>query len=128
MAAKKYISGSVLVREGERSNVIFILLSGCIGVFKGAMKISEFSEKGVVLGEMSSILGEKRTATLKAIEDSFVIELSTGVDQLISEYPDITKKIMVNLAQRLKKTTQEYWLLATEVNQQQISQIKEEEK
>ena len=125
MSTKKYLQGSVLVREGEKSNTLFILLQGRLGVFKGALKISEFTEKGLVVGEMSVILSEARTATIKALEDTLVIELRAGLDELLLEHPEIAKKIMVNLAQRLKRTTQEYWLIATELNQQQISKFEE---
>ncbi len=128
MATRKFLQGNVLVREGEKTNTLFILLSGRLGVFKGALKISEFTEKGLVVGEMSVILGEKRTATIQALEDTVVIELRAGLDELIIEHPEIAKKIMVNLAQRLKRTTQEYWLIATELNQQQISKLEEHEK
>jgi CRP-like cAMP-binding protein len=128
MPQRKFVQGSVLVREGELTNAIFILLSGRLGVFKGAIKISEFEEKGIVLGEMSVILHEKRTATIKALEDTLVIELKAGLDELINEYPEIAKKIMINLATRLKKTTQEYWLIATELNQQQMAHMEETHK
>jgi hypothetical protein len=54
--------------------------------------------------------------------------LKAGLDELINEYPEIAKKIMINLATRLKKTTQEYWLIATELNQQQMAHMEETHK
>lgn len=126
MASKKFSQGSVLINEGETASTMFILLSGKLGVFKGDMKISEFNEKGVIVGEMSSLLSEKRTATIKALEDCLVMELKAGIDELLSDYPEIAKKIMINLAQRLKKTTDEYWLIATELSQQSLKLFEKE--
>lgn len=116
--------GEILVKEGEKSDTIFILISGRLGVFKGTLKVTEFDEKGMILGEMSAIIGERRTATIKALEDTVVIELEADIDKLIKYYPEVAKKIMMSLATRLKKTTDEYWILASDLNSQQISDIK----
>ncbi len=128
MATKKFSRGTTLIGEGEKTNSIFILINGRIGIYKGSVLISEFAERGVVVGEMAAILGEKRTATIRALEDTYVVEFKTGIDALIAEYPDIAKKIMINLAERLKRTTQEYWFITTDMNQRMMDQIKEEEK
>ena len=113
---KIYKKGDYLAKEGEDSEIIFILLTGRLGIYKGSMKIAEFNEKGIIVGEMSAILGEKRTASIKALEDSTVILINSDLDNLIKKYPDMSKKIMINLAERLKKTTEEHWFLASEVN------------
>ncbi len=128
MATIKFNRGDTLVREGERTNSIYILLNGRLGIFKGALMISEFTDKGIVVGEMTAILGEKRTATIRALEDTLVIELKAGIDAIIAQYPEIAKKIMINLAERLKRTTEEYWFIATEINQQQLDKAKEQER
>lgn len=120
---KNFKSGDFLAREGEMSKSIYILVQGRIGVYKGKMKVSEFTEKGVIFGEMSSILSEKRTASLRALEDSLVIDFDKGIDYLIDEHPDIVKRILVSLAERLKKTTQEYWSFASEMSNKQLEAI-----
>jgi hypothetical protein len=36
---------------------------------------------------------------------------------LIAEHPDITKKILVNLAERLTKTTDELWMSVSKIDE-----------
>ncbi|MCE1190353.1 MAG: cyclic nucleotide-binding domain-containing protein [Ignavibacteria bacterium] len=112
---KTFRQGEFLAREGEMSKTIYILMTGKVGVFKGSLQVAEFEDKGTIFGEMSSILGEKRTASLKAVSDCLVIDFDKGIDAIIDEYPEIAKRIMVNLALHLKKTTKDYYVLANEV-------------
>ena len=94
--------------EGETSNGWYILLGGRVGVFKHNRQVAEFRERGVVLGELSFILNTPRTVSLIALEPTKVVHFNMPLDQLIAEYPDITKKILVNLAERLAKTTEDF--------------------
>jgi len=52
---KIFKPGDVITREGAVDKELFILISGRIGVFKSEVKVAEFSEKGMVIGEMSII-------------------------------------------------------------------------
>jgi CRP-like cAMP-binding protein len=94
--------------EGETSNGWYILLGGRVGVFKHNRQVAEFRERGVVLGELSFILNTPRTVSLIALEPTKVVHFNMPLDQLIEEYPDVTKKILVNLAERLAKTTEDF--------------------
>lgn len=105
----------IVVNEGSEDNLIYILTKGKIGIFKGDVKIAEFSEKGTVVGEMSTILKTPRTATIKALEDTYLITIDADLDTLILKYPDISKKILQSLAKRLKNTTNDLWKLAEKV-------------
>ena len=70
--------------------------------------MAEFSERGVVFGELSFILNKPRTVSLIALEPTKAVHFDMPLDQLIVEYPDVTKKILVNLAERLAKTTEDF--------------------
>jgi len=94
--------------EGETSNGWYILLGGRVGVFKHNRQVAEFTERGVILGELSFILHTPRTVSLIALEPTKVVHFNIPLDQLIEEYPDVTKKILVNLAERLAKTTEDF--------------------
>jgi len=96
-----------ITTEGETSNGWYILLEGRVGVFKHDRQIAEFSEQGVVLGELSFILNTPRTVSLIALEPTKAVHFGMPLDQLIAEYPDVTKKILINLAERLAKTTED---------------------
>ncbi len=108
--------GFVLTREGNLDHSLFILISGKIGVFKGDIKIAEFSTKGTILGEMSIILKEARTATLKVLEDCHIVVIKADLKELVEKHPEIAQKIMKNLAERLNKTTKDFWKLSEKIN------------
>lgn len=118
---KIFKPGDVITREGAIDKELFILISGKIGVFKTDVKVAEFSEKGMVIGEMSIILEGERTATLIAEEETVVLNLNLPMDKLIEKYPDLVKKMLVNLAERLQVLTQEYYVLAKGISPDQMN-------
>ena len=93
--------------EGEDSQDLYILLSGKVDVLKGRGKITEIDEKGSIFGEMSFLLGEKRSATLKATSPVTTIRIPKDeVPRFLNEFPEVVKILARFLAQRLKETTQ----------------------
>jgi CRP/FNR family transcriptional regulator len=118
---KIFKPGDVITREGAIDKELFILISGKIGVFKTDVKVAEFSEKGMVIGEMSIILEGERTATLIAEEETVVLNLNLPMDKLIEKYPDLVIKMLVNLAERLQVLTQEYYVLAKGFSPDQVN-------
>ncbi|NLT50738.1 MAG: cyclic nucleotide-binding domain-containing protein [Ignavibacteria bacterium] len=108
---KFYKKGETIVSEGEPKGSIFVLVEGAVGVYKNDVKISEFTQKGTVFGEMSMFLNQTRTATLKATEDAYVAEINTEIDDLFKKHPDVAKKIIINLSERLMQLTDDYWHL-----------------
>lgn len=113
---KLFQKGEVITREGDTDNEILILVDGTVGIFKGDLKIAEFKDEGTILGEMSLILDRPRTATIKALTDAHLITLSADLYELMKRYPDILKKIIKNLAERLMKLTDEYHELAVKID------------
>ena len=97
-----------IATEGEKSNGWYILLEGRIGVFKHKQQIAEFSKRGVVFGELGFILNTPRTATLIALEETTAVCFYTSLNQLIKEHPEVVKNILINLAERLVKTTEDF--------------------
>ncbi len=62
----RYEAGDTLFLEGDLDTDFYILVSGRLEIFKGPKKISEIHESGMIFGEMAFLVGEKRTATIKA--------------------------------------------------------------
>jgi CRP-like cAMP-binding protein len=100
-----YSVDEVIAGEGDTGIGWFVLLEGKVGVFKHNRKIAEVDQCGMVFGELSGILNRPRTASLIALEATKVLSFASGLDQLIADHPDVTKKILVNLAERLARTT-----------------------
>jgi CRP-like cAMP-binding protein len=102
---QEYAEKQIIANEGDIEVGWFVLLKGRVGVFKHDKKVAELSQQGVVFGELSGILNTPRTATLIAIEPTKVIHFMTSLDNLIEHHPKMTKQIIISLAERLAKTT-----------------------
>lgn len=100
--------GEIIVREGDKSDGWFILLQGKVGVFKRDLSITEISHPGTVIGEIGFLLGIPRTATLIAHEPTVVLHVHITLDELIQNYPQLAKRMMITLAERLTKTTEDW--------------------
>lgn len=103
---KNFISGETIANEGDEPKCFYVLVSGKVGIFKGNKKITEFSKPGEIIGEMSLILNKPRSAEIKALADSSLLQISGELDDIIKMYPDISKKLIKTLAERLAKTTE----------------------
>lgn len=106
----------VLANDGDMDQSLFILINGKLGIFKGDIQIAEFDQKGTIVGEMSVILNEPRTATIKTITECHISVIKADLRGLVQKHPEIAQKLMKTIAKRLSKTTKDYWKLAEKVN------------
>ena len=110
---RRYAAGHTISREGDLDFGWFILRSGRVGVFKKELQIQTFDEPGVVFGELSGILQRPRTATLVALDACELLYVTAGIDELVAHHPAVAAKIIVMLAERLAKTTDDLWMKTT---------------
>lgn len=111
---KKYNAGDIIAREGDLTFEWYVLIRGRIGIFRGETQLNEFSERGVIFGELSGLLARPRTATMKVLEDSEVMVVESSIDEVVRNHPDIANRILIHLAERLAKTTDELWAVISE--------------
>ena len=100
---KNFKKDELIVKEGEKAKIFFILVDGKVGLFRNTEKITEFSKSGDILGEVSFILNKPRSGTLKALTDCSLLTVEGELDDIIKQYPDISKKLIRTLAERLSK-------------------------
>lgn len=99
--------GQTIFLEGDPSQDLYILVSGQVDIIKGNNKIAEINEAGSLFGEMSFLLGAKRTASVKAGSDVRVVRIpKEDVTSFLNEFPEVAKGITRILAQRLDNVTQ----------------------
>jgi len=72
---KTYQKGDALFVEGDESQDLYFLVSGHLEVLKGDKKIAEITEPGALFGELSFLLGAKRTATIQAENEVRVLRI-----------------------------------------------------
>ncbi len=120
---KTFKKNQVISREGSKQETLMILLKGSVAIYKGDIKIAEFSETGTILGELGLILEKERTATIVALADTEVVDLDLDLDTLIIKYPGITRTILKSLAQRLVAMTDNYWELSSKTRIDDLSEL-----
>jgi CRP-like cAMP-binding protein len=96
-------AGHEILREGERSGAIWILVSGELRVSRGTTVVDWIDRPGAVVGEMAVLLGTAATATVDAIEPSRLRYAANGGEFLAD--PTVTHLVAVGLAERLNLVT-----------------------
>ena len=105
--SKEFKAGSNIFVEGESSQDLYMLISGKLEVLKGNKKITDISRTGSLFGEMSFLLGVKRTATIKAASEVKTICIPRDkISFFLNEFPDVSEEITKILAERLEETSQ----------------------
>jgi CRP/FNR family transcriptional regulator, cyclic AMP receptor protein len=97
---RKVEAGKLVIREGETTGHLYILIEGRLEVIKGDTVVATITEPGAVLGEMSVLLDQPHTATVRAASDSVIYEFGNAA-AFLREQPEVALLIARLLAQRL---------------------------
>lgn len=97
-----FAAGSVLTRQGQSGGLAFVIATGKAEVVRGGKRLATLGP-GDVVGELSLIDGEPRSATVKALSDIEVLEIN-GEDlrRLLRKAPSVVRKLLEALAERLR--------------------------
>jgi PAS domain S-box-containing protein len=102
--------GDTLFSEGEESQDLYILVSGELEILKGNKRVATISERGSSFGEMSFLLGDTRTATVKATKKGKAIRIPAEEgERIFKTFPALAVEIPRILAQRLQETTSGFY-------------------
>ena len=102
--------GAVLARDGENDQAVFIVVTGCLGVFtqddNGADHFVAQIPAGETVGEMSVITGDPHSAKLVALRDSELLRISKGnFERLLARHPRLSLNLMRIIIRRLRHST-----------------------
>ncbi len=105
---KTFPKGTVLFREGDTGEEMFIIQRGKVQVRKrvgtGEEVLAELGD-GEFFGEMALLIGEGRSATVEVIEESKVLVIRPDTfSTLLKTNVDIAIKMLKKMASRLKAT------------------------
>lgn len=96
-----------LMREGEESNEMYYLTSGTLGVFKRKGDTEQqigTIYSGELVGEMSFIDGEPRSATVKALgEAELKVIPKEALQKYLNGQPKWYKALVQTLLDRLRR-------------------------
>jgi membrane protein len=100
-----YKAGEVVFTKGQNRPEMYFIRYGSVQIEKDGKPIANIAE-GRFFGEMSFLLSEKRSATVRALTDIELIIIShENFEVLIREFPHIVENMLSEMAHRLRKTT-----------------------
>lgn len=108
VSIKHLKKGDALMKEGEMSNSMYWVQSGTLRLFK--KKGSGFIEIGVVhsgevVGEMSFLDNQPRSASVEALQPCDIVEIPRGkFEEFIGAQPSWMKSLIQTLVKRLRTT------------------------
>ncbi|MBF0612060.1 MAG: cyclic nucleotide-binding domain-containing protein [Magnetococcales bacterium] len=85
-AYRRYPAGEYIIRQGERSSALYVLMAGTAQVTRGLEQehfIANLVE-GAIFGEISFLTARLRSTHVKAVEDSVVLRIDSELLNAIS--------------------------------------------
>ena len=94
----------VLVQEGQKTGKLYVLKSGDLEIVRDGSLVASIGEAGAIVGEMSVLLDQPHTATVRSRMGAEVYAIADP-EAFLDANPTIARQIAGLLAVRLQKTT-----------------------
>ena len=106
---RNFARGELLIREGEASDDVYILLAGELKAFtrdaNGREFVYNIMTPGEFFGELS-LDGRPRSASVQATHSSIcVVVAQAEVQAFLGEYPEFAKALVMKLIARVRAAT-----------------------
>lgn len=106
-AYKRIAAGETVITEGEEGDSLYVVIHGRVGVYKGGERINEIGPGGLV-GEMAVIEKQRRSATIRTLEETeFLIIEGGDFEKLLERNSSISNAVIRTLSGRLRKMLEE---------------------
>ena len=104
-AVRREVSaGTLIIHERSTTGHLYVLIAGRLEVLRGDTVVASVTEPGAVVGEMSVLLDQPHTATVRAASNSSVYEFGDAAS-FLRDQPAVALLIARLLAQRLNVAT-----------------------
>ena len=101
----EYSQGSIIFKEGDQSNEMFVVVAGEVKILKGEKRLIVLKE-GQIFGEMALVDKSPRSASAVAKTDCKVVPVDERqFTFMIKESPMFALQVMRVMAERLRNTT-----------------------
>ncbi len=102
-----FAPGAPIIAEGVNDGSLYILQSGVVEICKGELKVAEIAEHGTFFGEISAILDQPRSCTVRAKTECDILVLAQSINEIVAHHPHLTKRLLEAMAERIVKATHE---------------------
>jgi len=128
---EEFNAGDILLREGEVSSQLYVLLSGKLKVFasqgKGREMVYNTLQPGEYFGELA-FDGGPRSASVQALLDSRCLILTADtLRELVQSEPEFAVHLITKLMRLLRRSTQKLKSLALDDVRSRVLSLIEEE-
>jgi CRP/FNR family transcriptional regulator len=106
-----YERGEVIFREGDGGDTCYVIRSGAVVLTRShddgrEVALAEL-RAGAMFGELALFGGERRSATVTAVEDSEAVALTgPDVERLVRSHPDMALAMLSSMASRVRHTNE----------------------
>lgn len=111
---KQCPAGTILFREGEDGDRLYVIKSGLVRLTKRSMQKEILVEElgaGEFCGELSLVTSQPRTVTAVVAEDAALIQIDAAqFEQMVRSNSDISLRMLKKMSQRLTHT---HWRIST---------------
>ena len=95
-----FAEGEIVMEQNQVARGLYILMSGTLEVFFEDTKVATIDQKGSFVGEIASLLGGRRTATVKAATPVKMMFVEK-VTEYLEKNPSSTMMLAQTLASRI---------------------------
>ncbi len=100
MRTEVFLPDDYIIRQGEHGDCMYFLSSGTAEVLVNGNPVAKLGS-GSPFGEMALVSGDKRTASIKAVDYCDVYKLQKdSFDQLRARYPEFDARVVAVMEQR----------------------------
>ncbi len=96
--------GEVIIREGERTGALFVLVDGVLEVRRRDRAIARMAEPGTIVGELGLLLDTVASADVVAFGDA-VVRRMDDAEETFADNPAFARHLATMLASRLLQVT-----------------------
>lgn len=116
-SSRSFPKNTVVIHENDPADSLFIIESGRVKVYCSDKNGKEFimntQGEGDYFGELALLDDSTRSASVRTVEkSSFCIIYKDDFNRVLDEHPNIARKLISNLAQRVRKLTSDVKSLA----------------
>jgi small-conductance mechanosensitive channel/CRP-like cAMP-binding protein len=108
-----YAPGEIIVREGDVGSSMFVIESGRVSVSiegaGGENRELTVLDAGAAFGEISLLTGEPRTATVRAVTETALVEIAkSSLAPVLRQHPALASALETTMARRRQHAADQY--------------------